>query len=169
MVTKTLYTATATVIGGRANGRGTTDDGALDLRLSVPVEMGGPGDGTNPEQLFAIGYAACFEGALGVVCRRERIDPGDVSVESIVRLARTVGDVWNIAVELQVTLPRVREQRATRLVAAADEICAYSNATRGNIELKLVANGWDVATDDPERAVEASGRPGSVSGPLGSV
>jgi Ohr subfamily peroxiredoxin len=152
---KTLYTTTATVTGGRANGRGLTDDGMLDLRLSLPVEMGGPGDGTNPEQLLAVGYAACFEGALGVVCRHERIEAGDVSIASVVRLVMTEGDAWNVAVELRVSLPQVREpERATRLVAAAHEICAYSNAMRGNIELKLVANGRDVATDGPRRAVD---------------
>lgn len=147
---RTLYTTKATVTGGRARGRGVTDDGALDLHLSLPVDMGGPGEGTNPEQLFAIGYAACFEGALGVVCRRERIEAGEVSIESVVRLISDRGDDWNVAVELRVTLPRVTEpERVARLVAGAHEICAYSNATRGNIELKLVANGRDVAIAGP--------------------
>jgi len=144
---KTLYTTTATVTGGRASGRGITDDGALDVRLSLPAEMGGPGGGTNPEQLFAIGYAACFEGALGVVCRRERTEAGDVSVESLVRLISIEGDAWSITVELRVTLPHVADpEEAARLVAAAHEICAYSDATRGNIELRLLANGGEVMT-----------------------
>jgi Ohr subfamily peroxiredoxin len=152
----------ATVTGGRANGRGATGDGRLDLRLSLPAEMGGAGDGTNPEQLLAIGYAACFEGALGVVCRRERIEPGDLTIASIVRLLVTEGDAWSIAVELQVSLPHVREpERAARLVAAAHKICAYSNATRGNIDLKLVANGRDVATDDPQRPADLDPRAGA--------
>jgi lipoyl-dependent peroxiredoxin len=161
-LTKTLYTAAATVTGGRAEGRGVTDDRALDVRLAFPVEMGGTGEGTNPEQLFAVGYAACFEGALGVVCRRDRTEPGDVSIESIVRLINTGGDAWNIAVELRVTLPGVTErERAAQLVADAHEICAYSNATRGNIELKLVANGFEVAlaTLEPASVTGRGSRP----------
>src|SRR3977135_432772 len=79
---RVLYTAEATVTGGRANGHGRTTDGLLDVQLRSPKEMGGEGDGTNPEQLFAVGYAACFEGALGVVGRRERVDVGDVSIDS---------------------------------------------------------------------------------------
>jgi Ohr subfamily peroxiredoxin len=144
-VATTLYTTTATVIGGRASGRGFTDDGVLDVQLGLPAEMGGPGTGTNPEQLFAIGYAACFEGALGVVCRRNRTRAGQVSIESLVRLIAIEGDAWSIAVELRVTLPQVTDpEQAVRLVAAAHELCAYSNATRGNIGLTLLANGRDV-------------------------
>ena len=78
-MTKSLYTAKAHVTGGREQGHGVTSDGALDVQLRTPVEMGGEGGGTNPEQLFAVGYAACFEGALGVVGRRERVDLGSVS------------------------------------------------------------------------------------------
>ena len=78
---KTLYTAEATVTGGRAEGHGVTADGALDVQLRMPTEMGGEGGGTNPEQLFAVGYAACFEGALGVVGRREHAEVGDVSID----------------------------------------------------------------------------------------
>jgi len=85
-MSKVLYTARATVTGGRANGHGRTDDGALDVQMRSPREMGGEGGGTNPEQLFAVGYAACFEGALGVVARRERVDLGDVSILSQVSL-----------------------------------------------------------------------------------
>jgi Ohr subfamily peroxiredoxin len=78
---KSLYTARAHVVGGRDKGHGVTSDGALDVQLRTPVEMGGGGGGTNPEQLFAVGYAACFEGALGVVARRERVDLGPVSID----------------------------------------------------------------------------------------
>jgi osmotically inducible protein OsmC len=142
---RTLYTATATVTGGRAAGRGFTHDGSLSLQLSLPAEMGGPGEGTNPEELFAIGFAACFEGALGVVCRRERVHPGDVSIESYVRLIALEGDSWTIAVELRVTLPEIADPVLTaHLVSAAHSICAYSNATRRNIELRLFANGRQV-------------------------
>src|SRR5258707_5100424 len=78
---RVLYTAEATVTGGRANGHGRTTDGNLDVQLRSPKEMGGEGDGTNPEQLFAVGFAACFEGALGVVARRERVEAGAVSID----------------------------------------------------------------------------------------
>src|SRR5712691_8858538 len=83
---RVLYTAEATVTGGRASGHGRTNDGALDVQLRSPKEMGGEGGGTNPEQLFAVGYAACFESALGIVGRRERVDVGDVSIDSRVSL-----------------------------------------------------------------------------------
>jgi osmotically inducible protein OsmC len=140
-----LYTAEATVTGGRANGRGRSSDGVLDVQLRLPKEMGGEEPGTNPEQLFAIGYAACFEGALGVVGRRERAEVGDVSIESRVSLLPTEGRAFKLAVQLDVTLPQVQDDElAVRLVAAADQVCPYSNATRGNIEVRLTANGRDV-------------------------
>ncbi|HTC71578.1 MAG TPA: Ohr family peroxiredoxin, partial [Solirubrobacteraceae bacterium] len=82
-----LYTANAHVTGGRAQGHGRSSDGALEVELRLPPEMGGPGGGTNPEELFAVGYAACFEGALGVVARRAKTDPGDVAIDSAVSLA----------------------------------------------------------------------------------
>ena len=104
---RVLYTAEATVTGGRANGHGRTTDGALDVQLRSPKEMGGEGGGTNPEQLFAVGYAACFEGALGVVGRRERAEVGDVSIDSRVSLLPTEDRGFKIAVELDVTLPQV--------------------------------------------------------------
>jgi len=86
---RVLYTAEATVTGGRASGHGRTNDGALDVQLCSPKEMGGEGGGTNPEQLFAVGYASCFESALGVVGRRERAEVGDVSIDSRVSLLPT--------------------------------------------------------------------------------
>ena len=142
---KTIYTAEATVTGGRAEGHGVTADGALDVELRTPTEMGGPGGGTNPEQLFAVGYAACFEGALGVVGRRERAEVGDVSINSRVSLITTEDGAFNVAVELGVTLPQVADpEEAVRIVAAAHEVCPYSNATRGNIDVKLTANGHEV-------------------------
>src|SRR5277367_911440 len=100
-----LYTAKAHVTGGRAEGHGHSSDGALEVDLRLPAEMGGPGGGTNPEQLFAVGYAACFEGALGVVARRERADVGEVSIESGVSLfpnSSTKG--FDLGVSLDVTL-----------------------------------------------------------------
>jgi Ohr subfamily peroxiredoxin len=142
---KTIYTAEATVTGGRAEGHGATTDGALDVQLRTPKEMDGPGGGTNPEQLFAVGYAACFEGALGVVGRRERAEVGDVSIDSRVSLVTTEDRGFTVAVELGVTLPQVTDpEQAARIVAAAHKVCPYSNATRGNIEVKLTANGQEL-------------------------
>ena len=142
---KTVYTAQATVTGGRAEGHGVTNDGALEIDLRTPVEMGGPGGGTNPEQLFAVGYAACFEGALGVVGRRERAEVGDVTILSRVSLVTTEERGFNVAVELDVRLPQVSDpEQAVRIVAAAHKVCPYSNATRGNIDVRLTANGQEV-------------------------
>ena len=143
---RVLYTAAATVTGGRANGHGRTDDGALDVQLRSPMEMGGEGGGTNPEELFAVGYAACFEGALGVVGRRERAEIGDVSIDSRVSLVTGEDRSFTIAVRLDVTLPQVQDpEQAVRIVAAAHQVCPYSNATRGNIDVRLTANGHDVS------------------------
>jgi lipoyl-dependent peroxiredoxin len=135
---KAVYTAEATVTGGRAEGHGVTTDGALDVQLRTPAEMGGAGGGTNPEQLFAVGYAACFEGAIGVIGRRERAEVGDVAIDSRVSLITTEDRGFNVAVELHVTLPQVADpEEAARIVAAAHEVCPYSNATRGNIDVTL--------------------------------
>ena len=137
-----IYTAHAHVTGGRANGHGKTDDGTLEVDLRRPKEMGGEGDGTNPEQLFAVGYAACFEGALGAVARREKLEVGDVAIDSSVSLIPTEERGFKLAVELDVTLPSVADQdQAIGLVQAAHKVCPYSNATRGNIEVTLTANG----------------------------
>src|SRR5487761_2079910 len=105
----TIYTAEAHVTGGRAEGHGRTSDGALEVDLRLPSEMGGSGGGTNPEQLFAVGYAACFEGALGVVARRAKAEAGDVSIDSHVSLITTEDRGFTVAVELDVTLPGVTD------------------------------------------------------------
>jgi Ohr subfamily peroxiredoxin len=142
---KVLYTAEATVTGGRAKGHGQTSDGALDVQLRPPLEMGGDGGGTNPEQLFAIGYAACFESAIGAAGRREHAEVGDVSIDSRVSLLPTEGGRFKLAVELDVSLPQLEDsEQAARIVAAAHQICPYSNATRGNIDIQLTANGHTV-------------------------
>ncbi len=142
---KILYTAQATVTGGRAEGHGRTSDGEVDVQLRLPTEMGGQGGGTNPEQLFAIGYAACFEGALGVVGRREKAEVGDASIDSKVSLLPNDNKGFDLAVELDVTLPQVTDpEEAKRIVAGAHEVCPYSNATRGNIEVTLTANGQPI-------------------------
>ncbi len=115
------------------------------MQLRSPKEMGGEGGGTNPEQLFAVGYAACFESALGVVGRRERAEVGDVSIDSRVSLLPTAERGFILAVELDVTLPQVRDrEQAARLVTAAHHVCPYSNAIRGNIDVTLTANGHAV-------------------------
>jgi lipoyl-dependent peroxiredoxin len=142
-----LYTAHATVTGGRAAGHGRTDDGKLDVQLRLPKELdpGSDGAGTNPEQLFAVGYAACFEGALGVIGRREHAEVGDVSIESSVSLHPTQGGGFKLSVALDVTLPQVSDpEQAKAIVAGAHEVCPYSNATRGNIDVSLTANGEPV-------------------------
>jgi osmotically inducible protein OsmC len=142
---KDLYTAEAHVTGGRVAGHGRSSDGALEVDLRTPSEMGGEGGGTNPEQLFAVGYAACFEGALAAVARREKLEVGDVGIDSKVTLITAEDRGFSIAVELHVTLPSVSADEAVELVRAAHRVCPYSNATRGNIDVQLSANG--VAVD----------------------
>jgi Ohr subfamily peroxiredoxin len=137
---KVIYTARANVTGGREKGHGATDDGALDIQLRPPTE----GGGSNPEQLFAVGYAACFEGAIGAVGRRERLEVGDVSIASSVSLVAAEERTFTIAAELDVTLPQLETDDAERIVRAAHKVCPYSNATRGNIEVKLIANGREL-------------------------
>jgi lipoyl-dependent peroxiredoxin len=145
MAREPLYTARAHVTGGRVNGHGRTSDGALEVDLRPPVESGGEGGGTNPEQLFAVGYAACFESALGAVARRQRVDVGDVAIDSQVSLIPTEDRRFLLGVVLDVTLPSIDDpEQAVALVDAAHQVCPYSNATRGNIDVKLTANGQPV-------------------------
>jgi lipoyl-dependent peroxiredoxin len=142
----TLYTAKAHVTGGRAHGHGRTSDGVLEVDLRLPSEMGGSGGGTNPEQLFAVGYAACFEGALGVVARRAKADVDDAVIESAVSLSPSGTGGFLLAVELDVTMPKLEDpDTAIELVRAAHQVCPYSNATRGNIDVVLTANGATVS------------------------
>jgi osmotically inducible protein OsmC len=144
-VARVLYTAEATVTGGRAEGHGRTSDGLLEVELRLPTEMGGNGGGTNPEQLFAVGFASCFESALGVIARREKAEVGDVSIDSKVSLFPAEDRSFNIAAELHVSLPQVDDrEQAKRIVADAHKVCPYSNATRGNIDVVLTANGEPV-------------------------
>jgi lipoyl-dependent peroxiredoxin len=138
---KVLYTAEAHVTGGRTDGHGVTSDGALEVDLRTPPELGGDGSGTNPEQLFAVGYAACFEGALMAVARRQKAEVGNVEIDSRVMLVTGEDRSFTIAAELDVTLPSVGGEDAAELVRAAHAVCPYSNATRGNIDVKLTANG----------------------------
>lgn len=138
-----IYTAEAHVSGGR-EGHGTTSDGKLDVDLSRPAS-GGPG--TNPEQLFAIGYGACFEGALATVARRQRVDLGTTSIDSAVELHSADDGGFFISVSLAVTLPAVTDEAAAvELVREAHRVCPYSNALRGNVTVLLTANGAEVAS-----------------------
>jgi Ohr subfamily peroxiredoxin len=142
---KVLYTAEAHVTGGRAEGHGRTSDGALEVDLRTPTEMGGEGGGTNPEQLFAVGYAACFEGAIGVVGKRQRAEVGDVGIDSKVSLITREDRSFGIDAELHVALPSVDDaDTAVEIVREAHKVCPYSNATRGNIDVVLTANGHPV-------------------------
>jgi osmotically inducible protein OsmC len=143
---KVIYTAEAHVTGGRIAGHGRTSDGALEVDIRVPPELGGEEPGTNPEQLFAVGYAACFENALAAVARRAKVEVDDVEVDSKVMLVTAENRAFGLAVELAVSLPSLDEEKAVELVEAAHKVCPYSNATRGNIEVTLSANGRDVAT-----------------------
>jgi osmotically inducible protein OsmC len=135
---KTLYTAEALTTGDGRDGHARSADGRLDLQLAIPKEMGGSGDGTNPEQLFAIGYAACFHSALRLVGRQEKADVSDSAVGSRVSLGTLDSGGFGLAVELEVTLPNVDHETAQALAEKAHHVCPYSNATRGNIDVTLV-------------------------------
>lgn len=131
-----LYTAEATAWGGR-EGRTATTDGKLDVTLDVPKELGGPGENTNPEQLFAAGYASCFHSALKLIGRREKVDVSESAVTARVGLGMNDAGGFNLAVELEAELPDVERSLAEDLVAQAHQVCPYSNATRGNVEVTL--------------------------------
>ena len=133
-----LYIAHAKATGGR-DGIAKSDDGHLQVKLSVPKELGGAGgDGTNPEQLFAAGYAACFIGAIKFVAGKEKITvPSDISIQSSVGIG-TIPSGFGICVELKISLPGVSKEVAESLVEKAHQVCPYSNATRGNIDVKLI-------------------------------
>jgi Ohr subfamily peroxiredoxin len=135
---KSLYTAEALTTGDGRNGHARSSDGRLDLQLAIPKEMGGSGDGTNPEQLFAIGYAACFHSALRMVAREEKADVSDSAVGARVSIGQLDNGGFGLAVELEVTLPNVDHDTAQSLTEKAHQVCPYSNATRGNVDVKLV-------------------------------
>lgn len=130
---KVLYTARVRTTGGR-DGESRSDDGRLAVRMTPP---GGPGNGTNPEQLFAAGYSACFIGAMKAVAAKQKITlPADLAVEAEVDLG-PVGEVYGIAARLRVSLPGMAHDAAQALVDAAHRVCPYSNATRGNIAVDI--------------------------------
>jgi osmotically inducible protein OsmC len=137
-LTKPLYTARATATGGRS-GHVVSDDGIIDLDLRPPKKMGGPGGATNPEQLFAAGYAACFQSALGVVGRRQGTDTSSSTVEADVTIGTIPGGGYGLAVALRVSIPGVEPEAVRALAEAAHQVCPYSNATRGNIDVTITA------------------------------
>ncbi|MFD0199694.1 MULTISPECIES: organic hydroperoxide resistance protein [Saccharothrix] len=133
-----LYTAQAIAVGDGRNGEVRSSDGVIDEQLSTPKELGGPGgDKTNPEQLFAAGYAACFHSALKVAARQAKVQVGETSVTAKVDLGPDGNGGFQLAVELATHIPGAEQAVAEQLVAAAHRICPYSNATRGNIEVAL--------------------------------
>lgn len=132
-----MYTAVATATGGR-NGKVVSDNGVLNLEVRMPKAMGGANDDyTNPEQLFAGGYAACFDSALNLVIRQERVKTGETAVTAKVSIGQLENSGFGLAVEMQVNIPNVSQEEAERLVEKAHQVCPYSNATRGNIEVKF--------------------------------
>ncbi|RJS45890.1 organic hydroperoxide resistance protein [Nocardioides cavernaquae] len=132
-----LYTASAVATGDGRNGHVQSTDGLLDADVRMPKELGGPGGATNPEQLFAAGYAACFHSALKLVAGQLGGDTTDSEVVADVSLHANAGGGFGLAVALEVTLPAMDHEAALVLVKAAHEVCPYSNATRGNIEVEL--------------------------------
>ncbi|MFE4212506.1 organic hydroperoxide resistance protein [Streptomyces sp. NPDC056844] len=130
------YTAVATAENGR-DGRVSTDDGKLDVVVNPPKEMGGSGAGTNPEQLFAAGYSACFQGALGVVARQEKADISGSTVTASVSIGKTEAGGFGLEVAISASIPNVDQATAQALVEKAHQVCPYSNATRGNIKVEL--------------------------------
>ncbi|CCA55510.1 Organic hydroperoxide resistance protein [Streptomyces venezuelae ATCC 10712] len=132
-----LYTAVATAENGR-DGRVATDDGKLDLVVNPPKAMGGSGEGTNPEQLFAAGYSACFQGALGVVARNENADISGSTVTAEVGIGKN-DDGFGIIVKISATIPNLDAETAKSLIEKAHQVCPYSKATRGNITVELLA------------------------------
>jgi len=134
---KILYTAEATATGGR-NGHVKSDNSVLDIQVRAPKAMGGANDDyTNPEQLFAAGYAACFDSALNHIIRLEKVNTGTTSVTAKVSIGSIENGAFGLAVELEVNISDVSTEEAQRLTERAHQVCPYSNATRNNIEVKL--------------------------------
>jgi osmotically inducible protein OsmC len=134
-MTDAIYTAHAHAVGGR-NGTAKSDDGHLDVKLAFPKSMGGDGNGTNPEQLFAAGYSACFLGALGLVARNQGVKLGEHSLDAEVDLIKDETS-FHVGVRLKLTAPELDRETAEKLLHAAHEVCPYSKATRGNVQVDL--------------------------------
>jgi Ohr subfamily peroxiredoxin len=133
---KAIYQAQVTSSGGR-DGHVRSSDGLIDFAVSIPKEMGGKGTATNPEQLFAAGYAACFENALIHIARGKKMNPGKTSVDARVSIGMNGSGGFTLAVELDVHLPDLERSIAGQIVEEAHKVCPYSNATRGNVEVSL--------------------------------
>ena len=136
MPDKVLYTAEATSAGDGRNGHVKSSDGRLDFDLAMPPALGGNGEGTNPEQLFAAGYSACFHSALRAVSRRAGVDPGDSTVTAQVGIGPE-GEAFGLVVTLVIHMPSLDREKARELAEAAHQVCPYSRATRGNISVEL--------------------------------
>ncbi|MEJ7647605.1 MAG: organic hydroperoxide resistance protein [Nakamurella sp.] len=136
----TLYTAEALATGEGRNGHVTTTDGRVDLDLAIPQEMGGSGAGANPEQLFAAGYAACFHSALQGVARAQKVKIGNSTVGGRVSIGKNDTGGFGLAVQLEVVIPELDHDHAQALADAAHQVCPYSNATRGNIEVTITVS-----------------------------
>ena len=136
MPDRVLYTAEATSSGDGRNGHVVSSDGRLDFDLAMPPEMGGTGNGTNPEQLFAAGYSACFHSALRLVAAKAGIHPGDTTVAAQVGIGPE-GEALGLVVTLVIQMPGLDRERARELAEAAHQVCPYSRATRGNISVEL--------------------------------
>ncbi len=134
-MTDAIYTAHAHAVGGR-NGTAKSDDGHLDVKLAYPKSMGGDGNGTNPEQLFAAGYSACFLGALGLVARNQGVKLGEHSLDAEVDLIKDETS-FHVGVRLKLNAPELDRETAEKLLHAAHEVCPYSKATRGNVQVDL--------------------------------
>ena len=134
-MTDAIYTAHAHAVGGR-NGTAKSDDGHLDVKLAFPKSMGGDGNGTNPEQLFAAGYSACFLGALGLVARNQGVKLGEHSLDAEVDLIKD-DTSFHVGVRLKLTAPELDRETAEKLLHAAHAVCPYSKATRGNVDVAL--------------------------------
>ena len=132
-----IYSTTATATGDGRNGHTATEDGLVDVDVRTPKELGGPGDATNPEQLFAAGYAACFHSAMKLVAKPMDVDATDSAVSVTVGLGMLDDGAFNLALEIHVHVPNATSERAQALVERAHEVCPYSNATRGNVEVSL--------------------------------
>jgi lipoyl-dependent peroxiredoxin len=148
MPEKVLYTAGATSTGDGRNGHVTSADGRIDLDLALPPEMGGSGNGANPEELFAAGYAACYHSALRAVARRTGVDVNGSTVTARVGIGPE-GDAFDLVVTLEILLPNAGPEQAREAAEAAHQVCPYSRATRGNISVELRLAGPAATTDQP--------------------
>jgi Ohr subfamily peroxiredoxin len=132
-----LYSTTATATGDGRNGHTATEDGMVDVDVRTPPELGGAGGATNPEQLFAAGYAACFHSAMKLVASSLDVDASESEVSVTVGLGALDDGAFNLALEIDVHVPNATAEQAQTLVERAHEVCPYSNATRGNVEVQL--------------------------------